>query len=150
MFMLSWLVSLGAILKDYAQGFSQSEILSRRSEWMFTVWMTLMIFTGFKPMFLLLRNGLNGLNELIRKLLGLIFKRQKYQSLNRQKTLQEEKISQLETKIKLLLKEKEGFNKKIDELLNKNPKLKRSLEVKKAIPEEPSTSLEKKGDENNE
>ncbi|WP_457915995.1 hypothetical protein [Candidatus Phytoplasma sacchari] len=85
---LNWLIAEIAVFKDFIQGFYKSEILARRSKWMLTVWMTLIIFTGFKPMFLLLQNFLN---ELIRKLLGLIFKRQKYYSLNRQKTLQEKK-----------------------------------------------------------
>ncbi|WBL31325.1 hypothetical protein [Candidatus Phytoplasma sacchari] len=76
---LNWLIAEIAVFKDFIQGFYKSEILARRSEWMLTVWMTVLILTSFKqPFFQILKQGLFSLKEFIFGwCLGWLFKKTK-------------------------------------------------------------------------
>ncbi|KXT29225.1 hypothetical protein AXA84_0254 [Candidatus Phytoplasma oryzae] len=133
MFILNWLVAGLAILKDFACGFTQSEVLDRRSEWMFTVWLTIMIITGFRPFFVFLKRCYQ---LLLVKPLGWLFKKKKAQYLKKLVVLQDQKIAQL-------MKEKEEQMKELSNFISKHPKLKNSLEVKK----EPQNQKENQEDE---
>ncbi|WIA07862.1 MAG: hypothetical protein BGWL_c3780 [Candidatus Phytoplasma cynodontis] len=132
-----WCLSFATLWLDYFRGFTQAEILARRTDWFLTVCLTAMAMNGFRPGFTFLKNILVLIRKGINKVLNCCFKKRKYHLLIKKKRKQEAVIKEL--------------NQKIEDFLTSNPKLKRSLEEKVIISQEESlTPPTQKGEEENE
>ncbi|AGL90131.1 hypothetical protein SLY_0208 [Strawberry lethal yellows phytoplasma (CPA) str. NZSb11] len=73
-----WLFSIFATISNfilnYTKGFTTTEILERRMDGIQTTLFTILIVSGFKPIFKLIANTLNFFKDLI---LGIFFPQQK-------------------------------------------------------------------------
>ncbi|QTX02598.1 hypothetical protein LFWB_7130 [Candidatus Phytoplasma luffae] len=114
MFIFSLFATISNFILNYSKGFSTTEILERRIDGIQTTIFTILIVSGFKPIFKLIANILIFVKDLI---LGLFFPNKKLQNLEIQNAKQEYLEKQL--------------LKKLDKINENQEKLQSQLEVQK-------------------
>ncbi|AGL90534.1 hypothetical protein [Candidatus Phytoplasma australiense] len=96
MFIFSIFATISNFILKYSKGFTTTEILERRMDGIQTTLFTILVVSGFKPIFKLIANTLNFFKDLI---LGIFFPNKKLQKLEIQNAKQEYLEKQLLKKL---------------------------------------------------
>ncbi|MBY7576662.1 hypothetical protein K6L59_00340 [Candidatus Phytoplasma sp. Tabriz.2] len=86
MFIFSIFATISNFILNYSKGFSTTEILERRMDGIQTTLFTILVVSGFKPIFKLIENTLIFIKDLI---LGIFFPNKKLKNLEIQNARQE-------------------------------------------------------------
>lgn len=104
-----WFLSFATLWLDYIRGFTQAEIVARRTDWFLTVCLATMAINGFRPGFIFCKNIFVWLQKGIDQVLSWFFKKRKYNLLIKKKRKQEAVIDHLIVRQKKLNKKNRSF-----------------------------------------
>ncbi|CAM11666.1 Conserved hypothetical protein [Candidatus Phytoplasma australiense] len=111
MFIFSLFTTILNFFLKYTKGFNTKEILERRLDSIQTVIFTILIVSGFKPIFKLIANTLNFVKDLI---LGIFFPNKKLKNLEIQNAKQEYLEKQLLKKLDKINENQEKIQSQIE------------------------------------
>ncbi|WP_041784405.1 hypothetical protein [Candidatus Phytoplasma australiense] len=145
MWIFSIFVTISNFILNYTKGFSTTEILERRMDGIQTTLFTILIVSGFKPIFKLIANILIFVKDLI---LGIFFPNKKLQNLEIQNAKQEYLEKQLLQKIDKINENQEKLKSQIEAQKSKVSHWQEKKARKKQLKSQNINSIIKKEDEN--
>ncbi|AGL90851.1 hypothetical protein [Candidatus Phytoplasma australiense] len=111
MFIFSIFATISNFILNYSKGFSTTEILERRMDGIQTTLFTILVISGFKPIFKLIKNIIVFIKDLI---LGIFFPNKKLQNLEIQNAKQEYLEKQLLKKLDKINENQEKLQSQIE------------------------------------